>query len=106
MRVEAPEVKKIVDDYDLVFSSGMMLPVTLDKSAGDTIEFDKDVITFRLTAKPSINDPDITLPAEDITVFTKHLVTVQHRTREVRELTPEQQFEWKKHLKEVGGTIQ
>lgn len=106
MYITTPEVKKLVDDYDLIFSSGMMLPVTLDREAGDTVEFEKESITFRLTSKPSLNDPDINMPAEDITIFTKHLVSVQHRVREVRELTPEQQFEWKRTLQEIGKTVQ
>lgn len=100
MVVNSPEVKKTVEDYDFTLSSGMMMPITVDTTMGDIIKVGSEVVQIHLVARPSLNDPTKHLPAEDITIFTKHLVSVQHRTREVVELTPEQQFEWTKTLKE------
>lgn len=106
MIVNAPEVKRLVHDYDFTFLSGMALPLTMDTEAGDTIDFLPATIQIHLAAKPSMNDPSKTLPAEDITVYTQHLATKQHRVREVVALDPEQQYAWAKTLKDITKTIQ
>ena len=106
MLISSPEIKKKVDDYDILFDSGMMLPITIDTSLGDVIMFNDRLITVTLTAKPSINDPAKMLPTEDITVFTSHIVSIQHRVREVIELTPEQKLDWQRAFKEISGTVQ
>ena len=106
MLVTSPELKKKVDDYDIVFDSGMLLPITLDSTLGDTIIFGEKLITVVLTSKTSLNDPTKTLPAEDITIFVSHIVSIQHRVREVVELTPEQKLDWQKAFKEATDTIQ
>jgi len=106
MIVNTPEVKRLVDDYDFTFLNGMLLPVIVDTEAGDTINFFSATIQIHLAAKPSMNDPSLTLPAEDITIYTQHLATKQHRVREVIALDPEQQHEWAKTLKDVTKTIQ
>lgn len=96
MIIEIPEVKKILDDYDILFESGFMMPLTIDLDKGDTITFDDKAILIHLTSKPSRNNPDKFLPAEDITVFTPHIISIQHRTREVTELTPNEKASWAK----------
>lgn len=102
MIVTAPDVKRFVDDYDFTFIGGIMMPVTVNVEAGDTIEFGTD-IQIHLTAKPSPNNPKTLLPVEDITIHQQHLLATQKRTREVIEMTPEQQHEWAKTLKQLGG---
>lgn len=104
--VNTPENKKIVDDYDFIFDSGMVMPVTIDPDAGDSVSFNADGVVITLVAKPNPNDVSKILPAEDITMFSRHLACVQHRRREIIQLTPEQQLEWRKALQEMGGTIQ
>lgn len=104
MKIEYPEVKKILDDYDITYVSGLMIPITVDKSLGDEVEFPDGAIIFKLTSKPSKADPEVFLPAEEITVFVKHLACVQHRVREVTLLSPDQQVEWKKTLQEISKT--
>lgn len=106
IQIYSPQTNKLVEDYDFTMTSGLMLPVTLDLNAGDTIDFGLDVILVYIASKPSITDPDKMLPAENMTIFVKHLVSVQHRTREVPDLTPEQAFEWKKTLADINKTIQ
>lgn len=106
MIINEPEVKRVVDDYDFVFISGQMMPVTIDKEAGDTVEIDKDSVVINLTAKKSLTDPNRTLPAEEITIFAKHLISIQHRKREVVELTAEQKVSWMRTLQELNSTIQ
>lgn len=106
MIVNAPEVKRLVDEYDFMFVSGMMMPVTVDVEAGDRAVFSDDRILIRLTAKPSLNDPEKKFPAENITIFTKHLLSLQHREREIVDLTPEQKFEWKDTILKATKTVQ
>lgn len=108
MIVNAPEIKKILEDYDFTFSGGMVMPVTIDLEAGDTINFGRadGTITIRLSQKPSIADVDKLLPAEDISIYKSHLVACQHRTRIVTNLSPEQQHEWQKTIKEISSTVQ
>lgn len=105
MLINSPEVKRTVDDYDFCLTGGMVMPVTIDEAIGDTVSFTPDGVVIHLAIKPSYNDPTKTLPAEDITIFTKHLLFVQHRRREITQLTPEQQHEWLKTLQEAGGTV-
>lgn len=108
MRVETPEVKRILEDYDIVFSSGAMIPITIDSSKGDTISIDGPEIRVVLTSKPSQIKPNTFLPAEDIIIFKQHILTVQHRTREVIEPSLEEKEQWNKNWDKalVGGTIQ
>ena len=106
MIVNTPESKYLVDDYDFYFVNGMMMPFAINERVGDTIQFFAEAVVIHLAAKPSMNDPKITLPAEDITIFKTHLATQHHRIREVVALAPEQQHEWAKTMKELTKTIQ
>ena len=108
MLLHTPESKYVVDDYDFTFLNGMVLPVTVNEKLGDTVQFfgPDGVIVIHLAAKPSLNDPAIFLPVEDITIYRQHLVTHQHRVREVTDLAPEQQYAWAKTLKDLSKTIQ
>lgn len=104
-----PKVKT-VDDLDFTFSNGLVMPITLDESAGDTVDWDthKDAIIIHLSAKPSM-DGETKLPAEDITVFRTNILLIQHRVREITELTTSQKQEmidWKKTLQEIPKTLQ
>jgi hypothetical protein len=90
MRIESPEVKHLVNDYDIVFQGGVTMAVTVDISAGDTLEFGEKLILVHLTAKPSPTDPDTLLAPEDITIFVPHVLSIQRREREVRERTPDE----------------
>lgn len=108
MKIETPEVKKILDDYDILFDSGFMMPLTVDLSKGDTISFDDKAILVHLTPKPSQADPKKFLPAEDLTIFTPHIISIQHRVREFIEPSPEESLRWEKTWKDltVSPTIQ
>lgn len=105
-----PKVK-LVDDLDFTFSNGLVMPVTIDKSAGDTVEWDThaDAIVIHLSAKPA-QDGESSLPAEDITIFKKNILLIQHRVREVTELTSAQKRQlaeqWNKTLQEMPKTLQ
>lgn len=106
MIVNTPEATHVVDDYDFIFHSGMVLPVTVSEKSGDSIEFFDTAIVIRIASTPSMNDPSVSLPARDITVYKTHLASYEHRTREVTALAPEQQHAWAQTLKEITKTIQ
>ena len=106
MLVNTPETKHVVDDYDFIFHSGMVLPVTVSEKTGDSITFFDTHVVIRIAETPSMNDPRVTLPARDITVYKTHLASYEHRTREVADLAPEQQHEWTTTLKEISKTVQ
>lgn len=103
MRLETPPIVKVVHDYDITFDSGQFLPITVDTEAGDTIDFGDHAVIIKLVQKPSLNDPDKLLPAEEITIFSKHITVVQHRTRKLTQLNPSQQAEWRKAFQEMTG---
>lgn len=90
MIINVPEVKRTIDDFEFVFETGMMLPFSLDLALGDTIEITETQALIDLVARPSKADPTKFIPAEDTTIFLNHVVSIQHRKREVVELTPEQ----------------
>ena len=105
MNISSLEPNRMVQDYDILLENGMMLPITIDRAAGDTVEFIGDIIQFTLVPKPSMNDPTKMLPAEDITVFKPHVLSIQHREREIVSLTPEQKYQLSQTLQELSGTI-
>lgn len=98
MLVSTPLVVSTVEDYDFTFVDGVSMNVTVDISKGDTVKETESRIHIYLTAKPSRNNPNKILPAEDTTLFKRQLVAIQRRTREVTGLTTEQQFEWDKTI--------
>lgn len=105
MEIHSPVNKKLVDEYDFIFSSGMIMPLTIDKSQGDSIDFVEEGVVVKLTPKPSLSDPDVMLPGEEVTLFSKHLLAIQHRRREVVDLTPEQKYEQRNFFKNINDTV-
>lgn len=96
----------IIEEYEILFSNGVMWPVTLDKDRGDEVEFTEHAVEFHLAEKPSLSDPDKKIPSEDITIFTKHIAMINHRQREVMPPTPDQQEDFRKTLHKLHSTIQ
>lgn len=94
MLIQPTVVSKVVFDYDIIFSMGPGMALTIDPEAGDTIEQTTGQILVHLAEKPSPNDPDKTLPAEDTTIFLAHVIAIQRRERVVVEPTPEEKFAW------------
>lgn len=105
MLIDSPEIKKTVIDYDIVLDFGVTVPITIDPSKGDTIELGDKIISIHMPSKASDNNPEHQLPAEDMTIFVSHVVSIQRREREVVELSPEQKLIQAKMFKE-WGTIQ
>lgn len=101
----APEART-VHDYDYTFTTGLFLSVTVDETAGDQMSSSGDKVYFIIAEKPSPADPKVTIPAEDITIHTNHIVSVQHRSRIVTPPSPEQREEFQKTIIAMSQTIQ
>lgn len=107
MLILEPDPKlRTVDDYDIQFVNGGFLPVSIDKEAGDTISIESPIISVHYAKKLSPVDHITPIPPEDLLIYTTHVLTILHRTREVPDLTTTQRVEWTKTLQEMNGTIQ
>jgi hypothetical protein len=97
-----------VEDFDIQLSNGTFMSITVDREAGDTVDWDTSplVAKFHLSEKPSPTDLDVKMPAEDLTVFVSHIISVTRRTRTVVPVSPEQKDEFRKTLHKLSGTIQ
>lgn len=101
MIIKSDEPKaRLVEDYDIYLVGGRVIPLTLDLSLGDHIEFETcpGVIFVQMSKKVSPQNPDQFIPAEDMTIYKSQVLFVQHRTREALDLTVEQQMEWEKAI--------
>lgn len=106
MIVNTPLHVKTLDYYEILFSNGVVLPVTIDKEGGDVVDFmENHAIRFDLKARPSQTDPDQSFPPEDVTIFTRHVASIKHWTAEVTEPTVEQREEMKRTLIELSKTV-
>lgn len=96
---------KQFDDWDFTFENGLLMPISIEEAAGDTIDFsDPACIVVQLSERPSMSDPDKKLPAEEIRIFTGKVLAIQHRKREVDAPTPEQKNEWLETLASLAVT--
>lgn len=95
---------KIVKDFDIAIMSGMVMPVTIDETLGDTFEELPDRFKIYLAPRPTLDASDV-LPAEHIDIYKTHVVSVNHRTRKVIPRTPEEELLWKQSLREPSKTI-
>jgi len=75
---------KIYKDYDFMFSQGIMIPISIEPEAGDSIEFFEDTIKVYLAKRVSPTDSTVIMPAEEKTFFKTHLIAIEHRTRPQR----------------------
>lgn len=109
MTVTTPQVKKTVEDYDVIFSTGIGVTYTIDPAVGDSITIGSETIRISLAPKVSQADPTMLLPAEDVVIFMKHVASIQHRSRIVVELTPEEKADWTKTFQSLvnpSSTVQ
>jgi hypothetical protein len=97
-----------VEEYDFTFDSGLFMSITVDKEAGDTIEFASSPMAtqFKLVSKPSPTDPRGRTTPEELTIFMDHVVAVQSRKRSVTPVSPEQKEDFQKTLIQLSKTIQ
>ena len=98
MYITSTTEPRTVVDYEFVCHSGYAFMHTIDEDLGDTVAFGPTplTVTLYLAEKASITDPEIAIPAEEITVFLTHVVTMHKRPRIVHPTPPEQKFDLRK----------
>jgi hypothetical protein len=109
MIIQTPEpTPRLIEEYDIRFVNGDIMSVAVDKTAGDTIDFDASplAVQIRLVAKSSPTNPEVVMRAEDHTVFVSHILSITKKTKQVIPLTTEQQLEWQKVIQQMSKTIQ
>lgn len=101
-----PPKTKTIEDYDFTFDTGLSRSISIDKEAGDTVDFTSHpvAVQIHLSPKPSTVNFEVKSPPEDITVFIAKLLSIDKRTREVEDLTYEQKAQWTKTFQEMSNT--
>lgn len=83
---------KVVEQYDFTLRGGIVFPITIDPSAGDTIDFQDAQVRAWKAPRVGQNDPTVGLPGEEIVIYRQWLLAYQHRSVEVvpayHEFTP------------------
>lgn len=91
-----------LEEYDITFTNGKLLTVTLCKDEGDTVDFElPNAIRFQTTKKVGITVDGSEIPPQDITVFTRHILAIEKRKRTVQPLTAEQRAAWREAINQV-----
>jgi hypothetical protein len=101
------EEPRTLIEYDITYSGGFIVPYTIDETAGDEVDWTTSPMSviFKLVEKPSITDPEVKLPAEEITVFLQHVLSITKRPRIVTPITPDQKEAWKQTLHKLTGSV-
>lgn len=107
MQIEHPLITNKITYYDVTFVSGLGMPLTIDSTAGDTIDLDDQKIKVYLAPRPRLEDPEDLTPAQHIILYMTHIAGIQHYTKEVPQLTPDQQADYAQTIKDLttGSTI-
>ncbi len=100
---EAPT--HFVDDYSITSDTGLVIPVTIDTSLGDSITDNGTYLDIRIAPKPDPFDPTRMTPEEEMKVNNSHVLSVSRFKREIKAPTKVEQEEWQKTLQELGGTV-
>lgn len=94
--------EKTYDCYDFTFVGGVVIPVTLDLAAGDSVELGHaDRIYITIQERPSLNDPDKLLPAENLVLERRNMLGYTHRVQKVAEVSADQKAEWDKTIQDL-----
>ena len=109
MRIESvlPEPYE-VEDYEFLFANGLLMPYTVAKSIGDTIDFDTIPMAVKINfvEKPSVTDKDAMYPPEEITILMSHVIQVTKRRRFVTPPTKEQKDLFRQSFFKPPKTLQ
>lgn len=70
-----PETK-IVQEYAILLSNGMTLPILLEPAMGDMVTSDEKVMIFDLQPRKQFPDAPEATPAEHIVVRQAHIVAI------------------------------
>ena len=92
----------LVVDWELSFSNGTALAISLDEAMGDSCIISSSTLEFHLSEKPSLVNPDDVLAAEDILVSRVNLNWARKRIRLCEDPTLEEKEEWQRILNELS----
>lgn len=104
MEINVPLETKQLTYYDITFISGLGMPITIDEASGDTIDLTDTKITIYLAPRPKLEDPKDLTHAQHIILFMPHIAGIHYYTKEVAQLTPDQQYEYAQTIKELTST--
>ena len=95
-------------DYDINFSNGSAISITIDPTTDDTcdISFDKGLATFSLGEKPSYVDPDKPIPAESVMIPLGNVLCIRKRSRAIEDEPLGAPEEWQRMLQELANPEQ
>lgn len=102
MLIETPVEPKIVLDYDFTLEGGVGIPLVIDPSVGDSIEFGDLEVKVTLKGRATLLDESKFLAPDEFSITRSKILAYHKREREVMPLTPEQQVAWNKTLQEMG----
>lgn len=98
MKIETVNPTRVLHDWEFVFSSGIMLPVTMEPLVGDYMTRTPDLITIHRAAVPNLHNPEVLTPREEILIYPGNLCFSRETIREVV-TTPEVQADWAEAFK-------
>lgn len=87
MRIENPLPEPYeVEDLNFTFANGVIVPITIAKDLGDSIDWDTNpmAVRFFIAPKPSILNPELELPPGELTIMLKHVIMIEKRKRLVQ----------------------
>lgn len=105
MQIESGAAEKVVEDYDIAMLDGMLLTLTLDAALQDVFEWGPDVLHVVLTEKENPTQPGTKLPAEEVWIERRNVLSVRRRTRNVLLPSAEEKEAWKATVKELTERV-
>lgn len=91
----------LVEDWEITYSNGSALAVTLNSALGDSVVVGSDFAEFHLSEKPSHVNPDDVLAAEDLIIPLANVNCLRKRVRLLLDPTLEEKEEWQRILNEL-----
>lgn len=90
--------------YDFWFENGMVFTISVDKEGGDSIDWatNPSVVMIHLSAHPHNTNPEIMIPAEDHTIFVKHILRLVKHEEDAMPLTTEQRLALSATVQEIS----
>lgn len=104
MYITSPDPQtRHLEVYDFFFQNGQVFRIAVDRAAGDTVDWDTNPMSvlFHQEPHPHNTNPEITVPAEDHTVFLSHVLRIIKHEEEAMPLTTEQQISLQATVQEL-----
>lgn len=92
-----------VHDFDITFASGFMVPISLDYASGESIDIQDEKIVIHRVARSILAHENHDPVRETVTIYRSHILMIQERTRQVRELSAEEEATLKQSI--AGGVM-